>query len=266
MNLKEYYQKVNSEKSKSQDVAWLIKEVSNVEPFLWGETELTPQLVSTLDKGIKRLSSGEPLGYILGYVPFWNCKILVTPDVLIPRAETEQLCELVVDRVSGENLRILDLCTGSGCIAVALATQLNCKVVATDISEAALKVAKQNAVINNVQVDFICGDLFKNVSGKFDVIVTNPPYIAEEEKEILPSSVLDFEPHIALFGGDDGLDFYKRIKDNVRPYLSPRGMIFMEVGDTQAERIVDIFDKDFDCEIISDYFGFKRFVIARSRK
>ncbi len=265
MNLKEFYQN-NADKTKSQDIAWLIKEVSRVEPFLWGETELTPQLASTLEKGIKRLLSGEPLGYILGYVPFWNCKILVTPDVLIPRAETEQLCELVVDRVNGDKVRILDLCTGSGCIAITLATQLNCEVVATDISEAALQIAKQNAVINNAQVNFVCGDLFEKVLGKFDVIVTNPPYIADSEKEVLPTSVIDFEPHIALFGGDDGLDFYKRIKDEVGHYLSHKGTVFMEVGDTQAEKVADIFDKDFDCEIVSDYFGFKRFVIARSKE
>jgi len=265
MNLKEFFStQLQDNKDISRDLAWYIIELTHHEPIEWDTVTVTPKLRAELKRGISRLKKGEPLGYILGNVPFWDCNIMVGPDVLIPRAETEQLCELVVRSVGDKRVRVLDLCTGSGCIAIALAKKLNAEVLATDISEASVAIARKNALNNLTSVNFVVGDMFEKVGGKFDVIVSNPPYISAKEYTALPKSVVKFEPQLALMGGEDGLDFYRIIASQARKYLNPKGAIFLEVGDTQAENVVALF-KDFDCEIVEDYFGFNRFVIARSR-
>ena len=266
MNLKEFYaQQTEKNKELSRDIAWLFLETTHHEPTEWDTVLVTKELESQLKKSIKRLKSGEPLGYILGNVPFWDNEIVVNHNVLIPRAETEQLCELVVNEVGERAVRVLDLCTGSGCIAIALAKKLNAEVMATDISDEAVALAKQNAISNLVNVDFVLGDMFEKVKGKFDVIVSNPPYISSAEYNVLPKSVKDFEPQLALLGGEDGLDFYRKIASEIKKYLKENGVVFLEVGDTQAEDVTQIFS-DFDCEIVADYFGYNRFVIARSKR
>ncbi len=266
MNLKDFFAlETTKNKELSRDIAWLIMETTHHEPTEWDTVTLTKKLESQLKKSIERLKGGEPLGYILGNVPFWDSKIRVNSNVLIPRAETEQLCEIVVAEIGDRPVRVLDLCTGSGCIAITLAKKLNAIVLATDISEDAVSIARQNALSNLANVDFVVGDLFENVKGKFDVIVSNPPYISTEEFKALPKSVINFEPQLALLGGDEGLDFYRRIANECGKYLNQGGIVFLEVGDTQANKVVEIFN-NFDCEIVADYFGYNRFVIARSRK
>lgn len=265
MNLKEFFAtQMKTNKGVSRDLAWFIIEKTHHDPIEWDTVTVTPKLQTELKRAISRLKKGEPLGYILGNVPFWDCDITVSPHVLIPRAETEQLCEIVVTEIGDRPVKVLDLCTGSGCIAIALAKKLNAHVLATDISEESVAIARQNALANLASVDFVVGDMFEKVKGKFDVIVTNPPYISATEYKTLPKSVVNFEPKIALLGGEDGLDFYRIIAKNAKKFLNPGGIIFMEVGDTQADSVAALFS-DFDCEIVADYFGFNRFVIARSR-
>ena len=267
MTIKDFFTANNRDldTAMARDFAWLIVERTKVEPIEWGVRTVTTKEQTALKRDLKRLKSGEPLGLVLGYVPFVNCEIKVTPDVLIPRSETEQLTDMIINEYEGVPTRVLDLCTGSGCIAVALAKNLDAFVLATDISEKAVSVARQNALANFANVDFVVGDLFEKVEGKFDIIVSNPPYLNSEEMETLPKSVKDYEPNLALFGGEDGLDFYRRIASEVSEYLNPGGVIYLEVGDFQAEKVAEIFS-DFDCQIVGDYYGFDRFLIARSTK
>ena len=268
MNVKDFFGEnvKDLDKNQARDLGWLIVERLHVEPIDWAVTALTDKQASALKKDILRLRSGEPLGYILGTVPFVNCEIKVTPDVLIPRSETEQLCDIIINEFEGVPTRILDVCTGSGCIAVALAKNLDAEVFATDKSESAVSVARQNALANFAQVDFVVGDMFERVTGTFDVIVCNPPYLDENEMAGLPASVRDFEPNSALYGGQDGLDFYRILATEAPKYLNSGGVMYLEVGDFQADKVAEILSADFDCEIAADYYGFDRFVIARSRK
>lgn len=268
MNIKEFFttQSKNLDKNQSRDFAWLIVNKINVEPIDWAVTTLTTKQQTELKRDLKRLKNFEPLGYILGNVPFVNCEIKVTPDVLIPRSETEQLCDIIIQEFEGIPTRILDLCTGSGCIAVSLAKNLDAHVTASDISEKAISLAKQNALANFAQIDFYISDMFENINDKFDIIVCNPPYLDVKEMQSLPKSVKEFEPSLALSGGEDGLDFYKILSQQAPKHLNSGGLMYLEVGDFQADKVSEILKENFDCEIISDYFGFDRFVVARSKK
>ena len=268
MTIKDFFTENNKDLDKNQarDFGWLIVEKLKSEPIEWGSKVISTKDQNEIKRDLKRLKSGEPLGYILGTVPFVNCEIKVTPDVLIPRSETEQLCDYIINEYEGVPTKILDMCTGSGCIAVALAKNLDAFVLATDISEKALSVARQNALANFAQVDFVSGDMFERVTGTFDIIVCNPPYLSEKEIENLPKSVKDYEPSSALFGGVDGLDFYKKLSAEAPKFLNSGGVMYLEVGDFQADAVAEILNKNFDCDIMSDYYGFDRFVIARSKK
>ena len=267
MTIKDFFTANNKglDTAAARDFAWLLVERTKAEPIEWGVRPISTKEQTEIKRDLKRLRSGEPLGLILGYVPFVNCEIKVTPDVLIPRSETEQLTDMIITEYEGVPTRILDLCTGSGCIAVALAKNLDAYVLATDISESAVSVARQNALANFASVDLGGGGLFEKEEGKFDIIVSNPPYLDKAEMEALPKSVKDYEPHSALFGGEDGLDFYRRIAGEACEYLNPGGVVYLEVGDFQAEKVAEIFS-DFDCQIVGDYYGFDRFLIARSTK
>lgn len=207
---------------------------------------------------IKERSERTPLQHITGRA--WFCGLLfkVTPDVLVPRQDTEVLVEHAVKHMDGKS--VLDLCTGSGCIAVSSAVLGNpSRVCASDISEKALEVAVENAVNNNADVEFIKSDLFYNISGQFDLILTNPPYIpAGEIKELQPEVRRD--PVLALDGGDDGLALIRRIAADAGKVLSPHGEIFMEIGYDQAAAVKEIFRQySFEnMEIIKDYAGLDR--------
>lgn len=268
MTIKDFFTSLNKDLDKNQarDFAWLLVNRTKKEPIDWGVATITTKEQTAIKRELKRLKQGEPLGYVLGFVPFVNCEIKVTSDVLIPRSETEQLCDMIIQEYEGVPTTILDLCTGSGCIAVSLAKNLDARVTATDISEQAIKIATQNALANFAQVDFYNCDLFGDKLGKFDLIVSNPPYLDKKEMENLPHSVKDFEPSLALYGGEDGLDFYRRLVKEAPQHLNNGGIMYLEVGDFQADKVVEILSKEFDCEIVADYYGFDRFVIARSRK
>ncbi|MDE6613866.1 MAG: peptide chain release factor N(5)-glutamine methyltransferase, partial [Clostridia bacterium] len=173
------------------------------------------------DIAAKRLA-GRPLWYIIGDTEFYNCKIKVDERALIPRPETELLAEAVCKTVE-EGDKVLDMCTGSGCIAVSVAK--NCKdkhvsVTAADLSDAAIMLAKENAKLNGVDVNFVQSDLFRNVRGRFNIIVCNPPYVKSGDIPNLQKEVREYEPQIALDGGEDGLEFYRRLAKEVGRYLA----------------------------------------------
>jgi len=231
------------------------------------KTELVsrPQLLESNDPKLKEFRSRkekhEPLAYITGYQPFFGLKIFVNQNVLIPRPETELLVEAVTNFCSNIDSRIsiLDIGTGSGAIAVSLAKNIpHTKIIATDISIRALNIAQKNAEYNNVlsQIKFMQGDLFSPVSGKkFDVIVSNPPYIPTNEIKTLQPEVKDFEPRAALDGGDDGLDVIRRIASEAKNYLNPKGYLIFEFGFGQSAEIKKLLKKNgySNIRILNDY-------------
>ena len=222
-----------------------------------------------------------PVQYIMGRTEFSGLDIAVNEDVLIPRPETELLVEAVVGLVAGSkspdaDYRILDLCTGSGNVAIALMVRgrvegltkrsANCTIVASDISEAALAIAGTNARRHGVddRIDFVKSDLFESLSGRFDIIVSNPPYIAQYEFNDLPKEVLK-EPALALDGGEDGLDFYRRIFRDAPRFLKTNGVVIVEIGFGQSAYVKDIIKETrFFRDIIvkKDWNGIDRIIIA----
>jgi release factor glutamine methyltransferase len=193
----------------------------------------------------------EPLAYILGEKEFWSLRFRVTRDVLVPRPETELLVEtalgIIDQRLAGSETTVLDLATGSGAIAVSLAKEKkDIEVWATDISPAALEVARLNAALHNVQqrISFLAGDLFgpvEELRNRFHLVVSNPPYVTESELEGLAPEIRDWEPRLALYGGLDGLDFYRRIAREAPFYLADGGFVVVEIGDGMAGAVRSLF-------------------------
>ncbi len=206
-----------------------------------------------------RLLNGEPLDYILGNSDFCGVKINVDSRVLIPRFETEVLATKAAERIGGSAVRVLDLCTGSGCIAAYLARNTQAEIVAADVSDDALAVAKSN--LKGLGVTVIKSDMFENIDGKFDLIVTNPPYVKTFDIDGLSPQVT-CQPHIALDGGEDGLHFYRIIAEQADKYLSEHGAIMAEVGFDQAAEVIKLFGKIGKCSIIKDLDGKDRIVVC----
>lgn len=204
----------------------------------------------TFEQDLKRLEQGEPVQYIVGDVDFYGCPIIVNLNVLIPRFETEGLVEKVISKVKNRsNLKIVDLGTGSGCIAIALKKQLNCEMDAVDISRDALQVAQQNAKINQVDITFYEGDFLEPLHNTYDVIISNPPYIAYEEE--IMDIVKKNEPEIALYAEDHGLLCYKKILADAKFYLKPNGIIAFEIGYQQGEILKEYARKLFPTKKIT---------------
>ena len=194
----------------------------------------------------KKINEDTPLSHLVGFDYFYDRKFKVTKDVLSPRMETEELIYKVLEYIKKskkDSFRILDLCTGSGIIAITLKKEIVEKyteIVASDISEKALSIAIENANNNNANITFIKSDLFDNISGKFDLIISNPPYISYKDKITIKDSVLNYDPHLALFAEEDGIYFYRKIIENAVHYLSKDGVIFFEIGYDQKEKIFEL--------------------------
>ena len=219
-------------------------------------------------EALEKLKAGYPLQYITHKQFFRNCEIYVDESVLIPRPDTEILVEEVLKLIrKKETLSILDLCTGSGAIAISLAKETNSKITATDISQKALDIARKNAKLNNTKINFIQGDLFENIpkENKFDIIVSNPPYIETETIKDLSKEVKN-EPIIALDGGIDGLDFYRRIAFKAKNFLNADGYLALEIGYNQKAEVYKILLENRFTEILSvkDFSGNDRVIIAKS--
>ena len=201
-----------------------------------------------LEEGIKKLEKGVPVQYIIGNVDFYGNIIEVNENVLIPRFETEELVDRVIKKLKNKNnLDIVDLGTGSGCIAITLAKKLNSNVDAVDISKEALEVAKKNAINNNVSINFYLGDMLKPLNKKYDLIISNPPYIAYDEE--IMDIVKNNEPHIALYADNDGLYYYEQILKNVKDYLKKDYLIAFEIGYKQAKKIELLAHTYLSCKV-----------------
>ena len=194
----------------------------------------------------KNINEDTPLSHLVGFDYFYDRKFKVTRDVLSPRMETEELIYKVLEYIKKskkDSFKILDLCTGSGIIAITLKKEIVEKyteIVASDISEKALSIAIENANNNNANITFIKSDLFDNISGKFDLIISNPPYISYKDKITIKDNVLNYDPHLALFAEEDGIYFYRKIIENAVHYLSKDGVIFFEIGYDQKEKILEL--------------------------
>ncbi|MQN01686.1 MAG: peptide chain release factor N(5)-glutamine methyltransferase [bacterium LCO1.1] len=212
-----------------------------------------------MEKRLKRI----PLQQITGYTEFMGLKFSVDENVLCPRQDTEVLVEQVLD-AADKNSRVLDMCTGSGCIAVSIAKLKKADTTACDISEKAIAIAEKNARDNGVSVHFFKGDLFEALPDheKYDIVVSNPPYIKSDVIGTLEPEVKDHEPRIALDGAEDGLFFYRRIIMDAPDYLRKNGLIFFETGYDQAEQVKKLLlDRGFsDIKITKDYGGNDRVV------
>lgn len=230
-------------------------------------------IVEGVEKGLKRLLAGEPIAYILGQWEFYGLPIIVSPKVLIPRDDTCAVAELAIRQALflDKDPRILDLCCGSGCIGLAVASRVkDAKVTLADVSLDALAVAKENAALNKLtgRVRCVQADALKPAFpflGKFDLIVSNPPYITAKEMLELPVSVKDYEPHLALYGGEDGLDFYRSIANNFAPALKPGGYLCFEFGMGQGDDVCRILrDNGYTIlERTRDYNSRERAVLAQ---
>ena len=210
-----------------------------------------------------------PLSKIFGFTEFYGMKFYVDKNVLSPRPETELVCEQAINLINSHNFKkVLDLCTGSGAIAITLAKNTKSKVEACDISRSALKIAEKNAKNLGAKVNFFESNMFSGLkkNSKFDIIVSNPPYIATKEIQLLDVEVKNYDPHLSLDGGDDGLDFYRIIAENAPTFLKNGGMLVLEIGEGQANAVKKLLSADFkNINIIKDYNNIQRIVIATAK-
>ncbi len=256
-------EKFRQEQIDESDAEWIYSIALGVKrENLKNERIITSYESKKINKIVTERLTGRPLWYIIGDTEFNGCKIKVDERALIPRPETEILADYAVKSIE-EGDKVLDLCTGSGCIAVSIAK--NClpkrvSVTASDLSDAAIMLAKENARYNSVSIDFVQSDLFTNVHGRYNLIVCNPPYIKSSEIPNLQREVKNFEPKIALDGGDDGLDFYRRISKSIRSYLAKDGILLLECGEGQAEEILKLFEKRDYAMVMKDLSGVDRFI------
>lgn len=213
---------------------------------------------------VKRINGGEPWQYVLHRAEFLDLPFYVDNNVLIPRQETELVCEKALTYV-GKNTRVLDLCCGSGALGVTIAAKTGAKVTLADISPEALKIAKQNAAANKVKCKFVLSDMFDDIDGEFDVIVCNPPYIETDVIPMLDKSVKDYEPHLALDGGEDGLRFYRILAEQAADHLSDGGILIAEIGFNQGKTAPALFDKRFETFVRQDYSDNDRILVCKLR-
>jgi len=230
---------------------------------------LSPRTEAFFQRLVARRLAGAPLAYLTGVKEFWSIPFEVSPSVLVPRPETEALVEKVLELSSREDESIVDVGTGSGCIAVALAKELpRARVQAVDVSERALRVARRNAARHKARrVQFLRSDLlaaFRGTGAKFDFIVSNPPYVSRGEWEALPAEVRDFEPRRALFAGESGLELIERLVRRAGTFLKPGGYLVFEIGEGQRDQVLGLFGKRWtEIETAWDLAGKPRVITAR---
>ncbi len=237
------------------------------------ELYASEQVCQDMEEGVQRLLNGEPLAYVLGEWDFYGLTLYVTPDVLIPRDDTCAVTAMAIKKAIflDQDPRILDLCCGSGCIGLAVASRVrDARVTLADLSKNALAVAKKNMQRHKLsgRVSCVQADALKAPPaflGKFDMIISNPPYITGEEMKGLEPSVVEFEPHMALYGGEDGLDFYRAIAKNYAAAMKPGGFLAFEIGDTQGDDVCKILEDNgyTVLERTEDYNDRERAVLAQ---
>ncbi len=246
---------------------WLLSAILHLKPAdLQKNLKIPFGWTVRLQKMKERIEKGEPWQYVVGSAYFYGRTIEVDNRVLIPRPETELVAEQTISCIKSDD-KVLDLCCGSGAIGITIqleckTTNKNAKVVCADIGKDVLKVAKYNAKQLDADVKFVQSDMFSEIKGTFDVIVCNPPYIESAVIETLDNSVKDYEPHVALDGGVDGLKFYRILATEAPKHLKKGGTLVMEIGYNQGESVQKLFAESFDVEVKKDYGGNDRIVVA----
>ena len=245
-----------------------VLQIPRAELYAYRDRHLTQPQLQIFQELIDQRRTGKPIQYITGEQEFFGLPFRVTPDVLIPRPETEHLVEAAIVRLQNSSApRIADVGTGSGAIAVALAHSMpHAELVALDISPAALAIAEHNAEENGVaeRIRFVASDLLRDVAGeRFDAVISNPPYVAEHERKTLPQEVREFEPALALFAGPTGLEIYTRLIVEARDVLEPGGWLLMEIGHGQRDAVAKLLHGWDGVEFIPDLQGIPRVAVAR---
>lgn len=264
-SLKKAKEELKNVPDRDVDASWIVCAVSGLtrnQLHFDSDKVLSQKQEQILDNILTRRKTREPLQHIFGFVPFYNIELKTDKRALIPRDETAILVEKALEFINAKNYRsVLDIGTGSGAIAIGIKKNADVSVSAVDISEDALSLAKENAKMNEAEISFTKSDLFENVSEKFDVILSNPPYIPTKDIEKLEKE-LSFEPECALDGGSDGLDFYRDIITDAKDHLNKNGLLMFEIGFDQGDAVRTLLSKSGFTEnfILKDYSGLDRIV------
>lgn len=256
------------DREESMAIARYVSDYMAESKMLNPDAEVEQTEETWLEEVLSRLKKSEPVQYVLGFAYFMGRRYVVNKDVLIPRPETEELLELVYKKSERGSFTAIDIGTGSGCIAVELSKKYpKARVYAVDVSERALAVASENSKNQNVQINFVSDDILHPAMEKyptFDLIVSNPPYVAIDEKEFMHANVINYEPHLALFASNP-LEFYEAIARFAEKKLKSEGKIFLEINPVYAESTLEIYQRTgfSDIELVKDITGKQRFLFCR---
>ena len=255
----------NSGVEEKAEAEWIVALTLGVKRSeVYTDDTVKPSLVEKVDALVKERATGRPLWYCVGNADFYGYTLKTDERALIPRPETELLAENALKYLDGGKIA-LDLCTGSGAIAIVLKKKSGAEVTATDVSGDALALAAENAAKNGAEIEFIKSDMFAELGDrKFDLIVSNPPYVASDEIETLQREVRDFEPRIALDGGRDGLDYYRIIAKEAKSHLKDGGILLLECGENQADAVIELLYGYKNAEKIKDLENIDRIVKAEA--
>ena len=265
---KDFEEKLIVQGEEAESLSFVYRSLKNLSftDFIFTlQQEVTDEDYKFVENIFIKLASHIPAQYIIGHAEFFGMQLKVDERVLIPRPETEELVELILAENPKENLKVLDIGTGSGAIALALAkNRADWSVTATDISQDALELATENANVQNLNLSFIKSDCFSEISSKYDIIVSNPPYISRADEVEVGLNVLHSEPHSALFADEDGLAIYRRIAEDFKDYLTDGGKIYLEIGYKQGQSVPALFMENLPekrVRTLKDQFGQDRMVV-----
>ena len=265
---KDFEEKLIAQGEEAESLSFVYRSLKNLSftDFVFTlQREVTEEEKQFVEEIYKKLAAHIPAQYIIGHADFFGMKLKVDERVLIPRPETEELVDLILTENPEKNLKVLDIGTGSGAIALALAkNRPDWSVTAADISQDALDLSLENANAQNLNLSFIKSDCFSEISAKYDIIVSNPPYISREDQEEVGLNVLHSEPHLALFADEDGLAIYRRIAEDSKDYLNDGGKIYLEIGYKQGQNVPALFMENLPekrVRTLKDQFGQDRMVV-----
>ena len=266
--IKDFEEKLITQGEEAESLSFVyisLKELSFTDFVFALQQEVTNEDYKFVEDIFIKLASHIPAQYIIGHAEFFGMQLKVDERVLIPRPETEELVELILSENPEKNLKVIDIGTGSGAIALALAkNRPDWSVTAADISQDALELATENAKRQDLDLTFIRTDCFSEISSKYDIIVSNPPYISRADEVEVGLNVLHSEPHLALFADEDGLAIYRRIAEDSKDYLNDGGKIYLEIGYKQGQSVPALFKENFPekrVRTLKDQFGQDRMVV-----
>ena len=265
---KDFEEKLVAKGEEAESLSFVYRSLKNLSftDFIFAlQQEVTEEEKQLVEEIYTKLVAHIPAQYIIGYAEFYGMQLKVDERVLIPRPETEELVEFILSENPKDKLNVLDIGTGSGAIALALAkNRPDWSITAADISQDALELAMENAKTQDLNLSFIKSDCFSEISSKYDIIVSNPPYISREDQEEVGLNVLHSEPHLALFADEDGLAIYRRIAEDSKDYLNDGGKIYLEIGYKQGQSVPALFMENLPekrVRTLKDQFGQDRMVV-----